>query len=320
VSASDVDPVASGREAQQAQEAQGLDRDRPGGADAQRRGDAEDGALTGHAAEGGHASQSAHAATTGQAAHLAHPADAEDREATEDTEQPQGALGMVTAAVREVVVVVAMALVLSFVVKTWLFQAFFIPSGSMEDTLLVGDRVIVSKLTPGPVDLEHGDVVVFQDPGGWLEEAPPVERGGVSTAVHDALVFVGLLPAESEDHLIKRVIGLPGDHVVCCSANHKLVVNDVEITEPYLKPGDVPSSMTFDITVPSGHVWVMGDHRSDSEDSRFHDPSGTGKDGSVPVDDITGRAVAVVWPLGRAGWLSDHEETFADVPHGTAGP
>jgi signal peptidase I len=244
----------------------------------------------------------------------------EGRHVAPDEAPQPGPLGMVTAAVREVVVVVVMALVLSFVVKTWLLQAFFIPSGSMEDTLLVGDRVIVSKLTPGPVDLEHGDVVVFQDPGDWLELTPPVERSGLSGAIHDGLVFVGLLPAESEDHLIKRVIGLPGDHVVCCSANRKLTVNGAEITEPYLKPGDVPSSMNFDITVPAGHVWVMGDHRSDSEDSRFHDPSGTGKDGSVPIDDITGRAVAIVWPLNRAGWLSDHEETFADVPEATAGP
>ena len=241
------------------------------------------------------------------------------RPAADDVAQP-GPFGIVTAAVREVVVVVVMALALSFVVKTWLLQAFFIPSGSMEDTLLVGDRVIVSKLTPGPVDLKHGDVVVFQDPGGWLEVAPPVERNGIPGAIHDGLVFVGLLPAESEDHLIKRVIGLPGDHVVCCSTNRKLVVNDVEIDEPYLKPGDLPSSLNFDITVPAGHVWVMGDHRSDSEDSRFHDPSGTGADGSVPIDDITGRAVAVVWPLSRAGWLSDHEETYADVPEATAGP
>ena len=249
-------------------------------------------------------------------------ADGEGRHVTAEDrdEDAQGALGMLGAAVREVAVVVVMALALSFVVKTWLLQAFFIPSGSMEDTLLVGDRVIVSKLTPGPVDLEHGDVVVFQDPGGWLEVVTPVERSGLSGAIHDGLVFVGLLPAESEDHLIKRVIGLPGDHVVCCSKNRKLVVNDVEITEPYLKPGDVPSSLNFDITVPAGHVWVMGDHRSDSEDSRFHDPSGTGEDGSVPIDDITGRAVAVVWPLGRADWLSDHEETFADVPETTAAP
>ena len=246
--------------------------------------------------------------------------DDEGRHVAPEDQDSQSPLRMVTSAVREVVVVVAMALVLSFVVKTWLLQAFFIPSGSMEDTLLVGDRVIVSKLTPGPVDLKHGDVVVFQDPGGWLEVLPPVQRAGLRGAIHDGLVFVGLLPAESEDHLIKRVIGLPGDHVVCCSPDRKLTVNGVAITEPYLKPGDEPSEMNFDITVPAGHVWVMGDHRSDSEDSRFHDPTGTGKDGSVPIDDITGRAVAVVWPLDRAGWLSDHEETFAAVPEATAGP
>jgi signal peptidase I len=236
------------------------------------------------------------------------------RSTAAEPEQERGALALFVAAVKEIVVVVAMALVLSFVVKTWLLQAFFIPSGSMEDTLLVGDRVVVSKLTPGPIDLEHGDVVVFEDPGGWLDSVPPVERAGVSGAVHDALVFVGLLPAESEDHLIKRVIGLPGDHVVCCGKDGRLTVNDVPITEPYLKPGDVPSSLPFDITVPADRVWVMGDHRSDSEDSRFHDPSGTGTEGSVPVSAITGRAVATVWPLDRAGWLSNHPETFSAVP------
>jgi signal peptidase I len=147
-----------------------------------------------------------------------------------------------------------------------------------------------------------------------------VQRAGLTGAIHDGLVFVGLLPAESEDHLIKRVIGLPGDHVVCCSADRKLMINGVAIREPYLKPGDEPSEMNFNITVPPGHVWVMGDHRSDSEDSRFHDPSGSGQDGSVPIDDITGRAVAIVWPLDRAGWLSDHEGTFAAVPEAAAGP
>ena len=226
----------------------------------------------------------------------------------------QSALGLFGSAVKEIVVVVAMALALSFVVKTWLLQAFFIPSGSMEDTLLVGDRVVVSKLTPGPIDLQRGDVVVFKDPGGWLDALPPVERTGVAGAVHEGLVFVGLLPAESEDHLIKRVIGLPGDHVVCCDKERRLTVNDVPIGETYLKPGDLPSSLDFDVTVPAGHVWVMGDHRSDSEDSRFHDPSRDGSDGAVPIDAVTGRAVAVVWPLSRATWLSDHADTFAGIP------
>lgn len=227
----------------------------------------------------------------------------------------------VGAAVKEVALVLVMAMVLSFVVKTWFLQAFFIPSGSMENTLLVGDRVVVSKLTPTPIDLERGDVVVFEDPGGWLGTAPPVdERTGVDRVVHDVLVFVGLLPSESEDHLIKRVIGLPGDRVVCCDAERRLTVNGVAIDEPYIHPGDVPSSMTFDITVPQGRIWVMGDHRSDSEDSRFHDPSGNGSDGSVPIDDVTGRAVAIVWPFDRFGWLSDHPSTFARVPAAPGSP
>ncbi|NHI19193.1 signal peptidase I [Phycicoccus endophyticus] len=207
-----------------------------------------------------------------------------------------------------------MAMVLSFVVKTWLLQAFYIPSGSMENTLLVGDRVVVSKLTPGPVDLQRGDVVVFEDPGGWLQEGPTVQRSGASAVVHDALVFVGLLPSESEDHLIKRVVGLPGDHVVCCDAQRRLTVNGEPLDEPYVHPGDAASSMTFDITVPADHVWVMGDHRSDSEDSRYHDDAGDGSDGSVPVSRVTGRAVAVVWPFSRLGWLSDFADTFSGVP------
>lgn len=226
----------------------------------------------------------------------------------------RSAAGTAGAAIREFVVVVVMALALSFVVKTWLIQAFYIPSGSMEDTLILNDRVVVNKLVPDVVDLKRGDIVVFEDPGEWLAAVPEVSHGPVRDGVERVLTFVGLLPDTSDNHLIKRVIGLPGDHIVCCDAQGHLIVNGVPITEPYIKPGDVPSSITFDITVPAGKVWVMGDHRSDSEDSRFHDPEGTGAQGSVPIDRITGRAVAIVWPFDRGGWLGRPESTFATVP------
>ncbi|MGL5930075.1 MAG: signal peptidase I [Dermatophilaceae bacterium] len=225
----------------------------------------------------------------------------------------RGLISGALAVGREVGLVLGLALVLSFVVKTWFVQAFFIPSGSMEDTLGVGDRVVVSKLTPGPLDLSRGDVVVFEDPGDWLAAPPRTEQGGLRGAVGETLRFVGLLPSESENHLIKRVVGLPGDRVVCCDGERRLVVNEVPVDEPYLKPGDDPSSLTFDITVPEGRLWVMGDHRSDSEDSRFHDPPGDGSGGSVPIDRVTGRAVAVVWPLERMSWLSDYPATFTEV-------
>ena len=134
---------------------------------------------------------------------------------------------------------------------------------------------------------------------------------------HDALVFVGLLPEDSENHLIKRVIGLPGDHVQADGDTGKIKVNGVEITEPYVKPGDSPSEgKKFDITVPAGRIWVMGDHRSDSSDSRWHD-DGTGATGSVPMDKVVGRALFVVWPIDHVTWLGVPERTFSQVPTAT---
>lgn len=230
-------------------------------------------------------------------------------------EQPQSMGRRLLGGVREVVIVMVLALFFSLVVKTWLVQAFYIPSGSMEDTLLVGDRVIVSKMTPRFSPLQRGDVVVFEDPGGWLPPTPPsASRGPLLDGVRKAMVFIGLVPA-SEDHLIKRVIGLPGDHVVCCSVGQQLTINGVAVDESrYLRPGDVASTVPFDITVPEGHVWVMGDHRSDSEDSRFHDPNGDGRGGSVAIDRVTGNAVLRVWPLSRAWVLSDPASVFSTVP------
>jgi len=210
----------------------------------------------------------------------------------------------------ETVLILALALVLSLLIKTFLVQAFSIPSASMEDTLLVGDRVLVSKLTPGPFDLHRGDVVVFKDPGGWL---PPTteESSGLPHVVSSVLTFIGLMPADAGEHLIKRVIGLPGDIVVCCDAQHRLTVNGVPITEPYVRAGEAPSDQPFTATVRAGHLWVMGDNRSESLDSRFH-PELDG--GQVPIDNVVGKAFAKVWPLSRFGGVDEPSEVFAKVP------
>ncbi|WP_432546465.1 signal peptidase I [Kineococcus sp. SYSU DK004] len=226
--------------------------------------------------------------------------------------RPARAGGGLWSVVKETVLVVAVALVVSLVVKTFLFQAFYIPSQSMEETLRIGDRVVVSKLTPGPFDLHRGDVVVFADPGGWLTPSPPVERGPVGTVVAEALTFVGLLPEESDEHLIKRVVGVPGDHVVCCEADGRLTVNGEPVDEgAYLEAGTAPSAEEFDVVVPDGMLWVMGDNRDESADSRYNRDKPY--DGFVPVDLVVGRAYTVVWPVQHWSWLST-PTAFDGVP------
>nr|WP_246242318.1 signal peptidase I [Flexivirga aerilata] len=215
-------------------------------------------------------------------------------------------------AVRELAAVVVIAMVLSLLIKTFLAQPFWIPSESMENTLVPGDRVVVSKLTPGPADLKRGDVVVFGDFGHWLPAAATTQRSGVGGAFVKSLQFVGLYPS-GDDHLIKRVIGLPGDTVRCCNTRGQITVNGVGLDEPYIYPGGGTDQKRFSVTVPAGRVWVMGDNRGDSSDSRFHD-DGTGTTGSVPQDQIVGRAVAVVWPVDRMTWLSNYSSTFDKVP------
>lgn len=247
-----------------------------------------------------------------QARHESPPPDGPGRRSRQ-----RGPLSGVLAAAREAAVVVVAALVLSLLVKTFLVQAFYIPSESMEDTLLRGDRVLVSQLTPGPFALQRGDVVVFEDPGGWLQPVPEPDRGPLGDAVVDVLTFVGVLPSNSGQHLIKRVIGLPGDRVVCCDAQGLTTVNGVALQEGFLKPGSVSSEVEFDVTVPPDSLWVEGDNRQNSGDSRYHPGSPGG--GAVPVDDVVGRALVVVWPLDRLGWLGRHAEAFAGVPDAAAG-
>jgi signal peptidase I len=210
--------------------------------------------------------------------------------------------GGIWSALREILSVAAIALVISFLIKTFLAQAFWIPSGSMENTLVYGDRVIVSKVQAGPLAVGRGDIVVFEDPDNWLPPVTPPDRGPVLEPVVETLEFVGLAPTTEGNHLIKRVVGVAGDRVQCCDAEGRMSVNGQALREDYLYPGDQPSLAEFDITVPEGRVWVMGDHRSISGDSRVHD-DGSGATGSIPEDRIVGRALALVWPLSRAEWL-----------------
>ncbi|AOR31847.1 signal peptidase I [Streptomyces fodineus] len=224
------------------------------------------------------------------------------------------------SAVREIPLLVGVAVLIALVLKTFLVQAFVIPSGSMEQTIRIGDRVLVDKLTPWfGTKPQRGDVVVFHDPGGWLADEQTVKKHDpvVVKQLKEGLTFIGLLPSDNEKDLIKRVIGVGGDHVKCCDAQGRVTVNGVPLTEKdYLYPGNSPSSTPFDITVPKGRLWVMGDHRDDSADSRAHQNTPYG--GTVSEDSVVGRAVVIGWPLGH--WTRLREpKTFASVADSPAG-
>ncbi|WP_245791494.1 signal peptidase I [Actinacidiphila rubida] len=220
---------------------------------------------------------------------------------------------------REVPLLVLVALVIALVLKTFLLQAFVIPSGSMEQTIQIGDRVLVDKFTPWFGAQPHrGDVVVFQDPGGWLTGEPqPKPDPVVVKQVKQFFTFIGLLPASGEQDLIKRVIGVGGDTVACCDKTGHLTVNGKPLDEPYVYDGNPPSLMKFSIIVPPGRLWVMGDHRSDSADSRYHTDQAGG--GTIPVSLVVGRAFVIAWPLGH--WQRLQEPgTYASVPGPDSAP
>jgi len=216
--------------------------------------------------------------------------------------------------IRDLLIIFVVALLISFLIKTFLVRSFYIPSGSMENTLLVQDRIIVNQLEPGLVPVSRGDVVVFRDPGGWLPPQAPIEQNPIVAALDWTMSVVGLSAPDSNDHLIKRIIGLPGDHVVCCNALGQMSVNDVPLNEPYvlLPAGQTSASKdAFDVVVPEDSLWVMGDNRYDSLDSRYH-PDTPGK-GFVPMDNVVGRAMVISWPLDRWSWLGDYPEVFRGV-------
>ena len=182
-----------------------------------------------------------------------------DARSAEDKPQSLGRSALLM--LRDLVVIFLIAILISFLVKTFLMRPFYIPSESMAETLQVNDRIAVSLLQPELIDIERGDIVVFEDPGGWLQHAPAEERSGAAGYMHDFLVFIGLAPDESHGYLVKRVIGLPGDVVACCNDFGQVTVNGTPINEPYLHLEDasLPASGTeFEVTVPEDSLWVFG--------------------------------------------------------------
>ncbi|MGH3282295.1 MAG: signal peptidase I [Trebonia sp.] len=200
---------------------------------------------------------------------------------------------------RDLVVIVVAALVLVILLKTFVFQVFSIPSGSMEDTLFPGDRIVVSKVVYDFRPIERGDVVVFSGAGSWDPPVRPPSNWFVRIW-DDARNLVGIAGPGTD--YVKRVIGVPGDHVACCNASGQVTVNGVPLAESsYVYPGDVPSSLRFNVTVPPGRLWVMGDNRGNSDDSRYraNDPGG----GTIPESAVVGRTFLIIWPLSRVSDL-----------------
>jgi signal peptidase I len=193
---------------------------------------------------------------------------------------------------RELPVLLVIAVGVAVIVRSFVLQTFWIPSESMQNTLLINDKVLVNKLIYYIRSPHRGEVVVF--------EAPPSWHSG------------------TDEDIIKRIIGEPGDHVVCCDDRGRITVNDRPIDEPYLYGTggvtDKPSERPFDVVVPKGRYWMMGDHRSNSADSREHYfRQNDVVAATVPEDFVIGRAFVIFWPTGHAGWLTV-PDTFDSVP------
>ena len=237
---------------------------------------------------------------------------AEQAELTYSQAQEEGRLGeWLWVQAREGGTVILYALVIAFLVKTFLLRGFYIPSGSMEQTLQVNDRVFINVAGSYFSEPKRGDVIVFKDSQGWI---PSTQK--TSSPLKDALSFAGILPDTSSNFLVKRVIGTPGD-VVESDGNGKIKVNGVEITEPYLYPGNPPSEIPFKVTVPAGQYVVMGDHRSNSADSRYHISDGTA---FISKDDVQGNVFVVAWPLNHFGLLQDQSSVFSSIPAPSSTP
>jgi len=215
---------------------------------------------------------------------------------------------------REVPIIVVSALVVAVIIKTFFIHFFYVPSGSMQNTLGIGDRIAVNKFSALFSDIRRGEVVVFKDPANWLGSPPAPSGNVVARELKRGLVDVGILPDPATQYLVKRTIGVGGDHVVCCDTAGHLQVNGTSINEPYIFAGNKPSDSAFNVTVPQGFIWVMGDHRGASADSRFH--TDDVHKGMVPLSDVVGRAEFVVWPFNHMTFLSvGHDLSKVAVKH-----
>ena len=202
---------------------------------------------------------------------------------------------------REIPIIIGSALIVSIIVKTFFLHFFYIPTGSMENTLQVGDRIAVNKFGALFSEIKRGEIVVFGDPDNWLGQAPDDQNSGLIGQGKNLLITIGVVPDPAKQYLIKRVIGVGGDTVICCDDQDKLQVNGKSVDEPYVYENDKASESNFNVTVPEGFIWVMGDHRAASSDSRFH--TNDVNSGMVPLSKVVGRATFIVWPVSNLDFL-----------------
>ena len=224
---------------------------------------------------------------------------------TEPEASPPSASKRFFRGLLETVAIIIIAILISTGLKTWVVRSFYIPSGSMMETLQIDDRVLVNQLAPRFGPANRGDIIVFDDPDHWLSEAETSEY-----KPNPVLEFVGLAPSDAGKQLVKRVIGVGGDTVECCDAQGRILVNGEPIDETYLDDDTAPSEMEFSVTVPEGHYWVMGDNRSNSADSRYH----VDTEPYVSEDNVVGTVFLINWPFKHFTWMSNPEAVFADVP------
>lgn len=206
-------------------------------------------------------------------------------------------VGKLIGFILDLLIIVVVAVGASMLVKTFVMKSFYIPTESMTPTLEINDNILVSRLYPDFMPIQRGDIIVFKDSQNWMNLPPVTEDATLLETISN---FIMLSEPADNQFLIKRIIGMPGDVVTCCDANGNITINDKIIKESYLPKNIQPSEIDFSVTVPKGKVWVMGDNRDNSSDSRYHqDING----GFINQEDIVGKAFYRLFPFDRMSGL-----------------